>query len=158
MIYGLARLWKRDSNLFLPAFDKAFAFLEGKDLLNMEPGRYDIDGDRVFALLQDVDTKAEADCRYEAHAKYIDIQLIVSGREKQLYSADDAGVSVTEDALAERDVIFYTRPEQNNSVILEAGSYAVYQAGELHCPCCSSGVPGEKVRKVVFKVAAAAID
>lgn len=36
-----------------PGFKKAFDFLKTNDLANMEVGRYDIDGDKVFALVQE---------------------------------------------------------------------------------------------------------
>ena len=34
-------------------------------------GKYEIKGDEVFAILQSYDTKEEADCKLEAHKKYV---------------------------------------------------------------------------------------
>ncbi|MDL2210894.1 YhcH/YjgK/YiaL family protein [Desulfovibrio sp. OttesenSCG-928-O18] len=153
MMYGTVAQWKRDKAYFPAAFDKAFGFLNGKDVLRLAPGRYDIDGDKVFALLQDVPTEDETLRRFEAHAKYIDIQLLLTGREKQLYAPASSGLEITEDRLAQDDVVFYTRPASYNSVFLEPWSYAVYLAGELHVPCCAATLPGETVRKIVFKIA-----
>jgi hypothetical protein len=35
-------------------FKKAFEFLKNNDIRNMEPGRYDIDGDKVYVLCRNI--------------------------------------------------------------------------------------------------------
>ncbi|NDG71800.1 MAG: DUF386 domain-containing protein, partial [Proteobacteria bacterium] len=50
------------------------------------PGRYEIDGDRVFALVQKYTTKPVESALYEAHRRYSDIQFIFSGRETILWA------------------------------------------------------------------------
>lgn len=153
MMYGTLALWERDKAYYPEAFARAFAFLRGKDARAIAPGRYAIDGDAIYAMVQDAATEDEAARRFESHAKYADIQLLLTGREKQLYAPDASGAPITEDRLAERDTAFHARPGVYNSVILEPGSYAVYFAGELHAPNCAPALPGETVRKIVFKVA-----
>ncbi|MDR3074079.1 MAG: YhcH/YjgK/YiaL family protein [Deltaproteobacteria bacterium] len=153
MFYGNIRQWERDRAYFHPVFDRAFAFLRDRDPAGFAPGRHDLDGENLFVLVQDVRTEDEAKLRYEAHARYTDVHVVITGREKQLYAADGAGLAVTEDKYADRDVAFFARPEFGNSVILEPLTYAVYPAGELHCPCCAVDRPGESVRKFVFKIA-----
>lgn len=153
MMYGTVAQWERDKAYYPEAFDRAFAFLNGRDVLGIAAGRYDIDGDNIYALVQDVTTEDEALRRFEAHVKYVDIQLLLTGKEKQLYASDGSGLEITGDKLAERDTAFYTRPAFYNAVILEPWSYAIYVAGELHVPCCAVTLPGETVRKIVFKVA-----
>ena len=66
--------------------EKGFKFLQENDFSKMEPGRYEIDGSNVYAMVQQYDTKLIENCRWEAHRKYIDIQYIVSGKEKMGYS------------------------------------------------------------------------
>ena len=36
---------------------KAFAYINKTDLLQIDPGKYEIDGDNIFALIQEYDTK-----------------------------------------------------------------------------------------------------
>src|SRR5262245_7996093 len=60
---------------------KAFDFLRRPDLATVERGRHDIDGDNVFALVQDYETKPREQGKWEAHRKYIDVQYVVSGDE-----------------------------------------------------------------------------
>lgn len=55
-------------------------FLAGTDFSQLEDGRYELDGDRVFANLMRYETKPANELP-EAHREYIDIQFLVEGRE-----------------------------------------------------------------------------
>jgi beta-galactosidase beta subunit len=70
-----ALLSATDADGLAQRFAKAFHFLQTADLENAEPGRVDIDGDQIFALIQEYNTKPLAQGFWEAHRKYIDIQL-----------------------------------------------------------------------------------
>ena len=47
----------------------------------IETKRYDIDGDKVYALVQEYEPKNINDGKYEAHRKYTDIQFMLKGSE-----------------------------------------------------------------------------
>jgi YhcH/YjgK/YiaL family protein len=55
---------------------KGFEFIINTDLVQIEPGTYEIENKSVL-LVQDYDTKEKKDCVLEGHTKYIDIQYIV---------------------------------------------------------------------------------
>ena len=152
MIYGLAANWQKDKRKYPAVFDQAFAFLAQHDVTTLAVGKYPIDGDNIFVSVQTLHTRDEEVARFEAHVKYLDIQLLVSGREKYLSAPNLDNVTVTEDCLEERDVAFYTRPERYSTIFLDPGQYVVYFPGELHCPCCAATPGGEDIRKVVFKI------
>ena len=61
-------------------FKKGYDFLKNTDLMSLPVGRVDIDGDDVFASVQEYITLPETECRYEAHDKYYDIQYVAAGR------------------------------------------------------------------------------
>ena len=66
-------------------FTKAFAYLRTGD--GTQPlGRFDLDGDHCFALVQTYETKPMEKAKFEAHRKYIDVQFIYSGRETILWA------------------------------------------------------------------------
>ena len=77
---------------------KGLRFLRETDLVALPVGRYKIDGDAVFALVQEYETHLPEECRWEAHYTYTDIQYIVEGSEKMGWKALD-GVVKTEDLL-----------------------------------------------------------
>ena len=65
-----------------PRLAQAFAFLKRPDLAALPPGRYDLDGDNLWATVQDVALKPFGDTQHaEIHHTYIDIQAPLSGPE-----------------------------------------------------------------------------
>src|SRR5210317_929538 len=78
-----------------PGFEEALDFLRSCPP-GQPDGRVEIDGQRVYAIIQSYDTKDEkAAPRFEAHRKYIDIQFLLSGHETMGWAAADK-ISVTE--------------------------------------------------------------
>ena len=53
-------------------------------------GRYDIEGDRVFALVQSYTTVPASEKKYESHRLYADIQFIAAGAESNAATATGA--------------------------------------------------------------------
>ena len=64
-----------------PGVYRALEILRDTDFSQLEDKRYEVDGDNLFFFLQSYETKPDNDTP-EAHRKYIDIQFLVSGREK----------------------------------------------------------------------------
>lgn len=85
MVYGHIDNWEKYQCLNVN-FNKAFQFIMDNDLKELPVGRYDIQGEEVFAMVQEYETKDEEEGKYEAHKKYIDIQYMVDGEEKVGYS------------------------------------------------------------------------
>ena len=63
-------------------WEKAFDFLRDTDMEKIETGKYELDGENLYASVSEYNTKNEEDARLEAHRKYADIQYIISGEEK----------------------------------------------------------------------------
>ena len=61
--------------------ETALAYLLDTDLPNIKPGRYEIDGSNIYALMQNYETKPKENGFWEAHRHYIDIQYIIKGTE-----------------------------------------------------------------------------
>lgn len=131
-------------------FREAYAFLEHTDLKALPLGRVDIDGDRLFASVQEYTTMAWEDCRYEAHNRYFDIQYVVEGREQFGY-VKRAGLLETAPYSEAEDLVFFHEPAESGRVLLEAGDCAVVPPEDAHKPRCIAGMPC-LVRKIVVKV------
>ena len=131
-------------------FASAFEFLE-KLPANKPIGRYDIDGDNCYAMVQAYATNPLDQAKFETHRQYIDIQFIQAGRETMLWSPLAALTQVTEPYIAEKDVIFYATPSHRTPIDLGTGQFVIFfptdgHAGGLECDGQS------EVRKVVIKV------
>jgi YhcH/YjgK/YiaL family protein len=113
-------------------------------------GRYPIEGDLVHASVQSYETAPGAEKRYEAHRNHVDIQCIVSGRERILV-APTPSLTVSEPYREEKDVTFYADPSASTSLLLSPGDFAILFPGDAHKPGCMAG-GRDAVRKVVVKV------
>lgn len=127
---------------------KGFNFLQNNDLSKLESGRHEIDGQDVFALVSEYETKVQEDCKPEAHRVYADIQYIVSGSEA-IGIATLSNQTTTEAYIQKKDIIFFSG--ETAPVILESGMFAVFFPQDIHQPCMQINGP-EKVKKVVVKV------
>lgn len=62
-------------------FEKAFNFISNTDFNNLNSGKYPIEKDECFAIVNRYKTKSVAESFSETHKKYIDIQYIILGDE-----------------------------------------------------------------------------
>ncbi|MCW3804681.1 YhcH/YjgK/YiaL family protein [Plebeiibacterium marinum] len=130
--------------------NKGLEFLEEVDFENIEPGRYNIDGDEVFALVQEYNTKNIEDAKPETHERYIDIQYVEKGSEYMGYAPlEDQEISEAYDP--EKDLSFYKA--QTSLIRVDEGMFAIFFPTDIHAP----GIMIEEskpVKKVVIKVLA----
>lgn len=132
-------------------FAGAFDFLEKAIEQELPVGRYEIDGDRVFAFIQEYTSKTESS--YEAHKNYIDIQFIVAGTEV-IYAADISSMTVRDEYSTEKDIMFLEDYEKASKAVLTAGEYGIFFPHDAHKPgLCFDGKP-DNVKKIVVKVRA----
>lgn len=131
-------------------FQKGYEFLRTADLKNLPVGRVDIDGDRLYASVQEYTTMAAETCKYEAHNQYFDIQYVVEGEEQFGYAKR---VDLEEEAPynAADDIVFFKEPELGGTVLLKAGDFVVVAPEDAHKPRCIAEAPC-KVKKIVVKV------
>lgn len=135
-----------------PAIRMAIDFLRRPDVHSLPDGRVEIEGQRLFVLIQRYETSIADVPRFEYHKKYIDIQYIVSGDEV-IGWAPAHEVTVTETYDADKDICFGTVPKQRvTPVSLRAGQAVVLYPEDAHAPKLAAGTPSH-VLKIVVKVA-----
>lgn len=151
MILGSISELTKQKNMLPSAVVRALEVLQGQDLANMEPGRYEIEGDQLFYLIQDAMPRTMEGCKSEAHATYADVQLPVSARERFGMALPQEGLEAEDDRIDSHDIAFYPTPDNEFFMDIEPGSYAVFLPGELHRPCVviDDQIP---FRKVVVKI------
>jgi YhcH/YjgK/YiaL family protein len=132
-----------------PRLRQGLEWLRRTDLRALPEGRHDIEGDRLFALVQEYTTRRAAECRWEAHRRYTDIQYVVSGVERMGYT-NITRTSEQQSYDAERDVGFFE--PGNDFVTVHAGTFVIFAPEDVHAPGGAAGEP-EIVRKIVLKVA-----
>jgi biofilm protein TabA len=138
--------------MILPAaILRALEVLLTIDLGKKEPGRYELEGDKLFYMVQDTELRLIEDSRAEAHTQYADIQIPVSTSERFGFSVPQADLVSVDDQTETRDLAFYPDPANEFFMNVNPGSYAVFLPKELHRPCLAV-TEKKKIRKVVVKV------
>jgi len=135
-----------------PALNRAMDFLRQQDLKNLADGTVEINGDRVFAIVQRYETMITDAPKFEHHKKHIDVQYIVSGEEIIGWAPMDM-MAITEVYDADRDIGFGTVVKGRwTPLLLQAGQVAVLYPEDGHAPKLAAHAPSA-VMKIVVKVA-----
>ena len=132
----------------LPArLARALEYLRATDLTSVAIGRHDLDGDRLFALVQDTRPARLTSASGRRTARDIDVQFVAVGVERMGY-ANLAQMRERDAYDATRDVAFFDPGE--SFVTIPAGTFAIFGPEDVHSPGHSAGAAC-LVRKVVVK-------
>ena len=151
MIFGTIHNLEQDKKNLPQALVDGLEYLKKNDISRLTPGRYEIKGNELFALVQDNQTAPKSDRKAESHRKYVDIQYVHSGSEVIGYAIADPASEVMEDLLDQRDALFFKNIKDEADLILTPGTYAVFFPSDVHRPGCIYRTTA-LVRKVVVKV------
>ncbi len=129
---------------FSQAFDYLESFAE-----DTPDGRYDLDGDNLYALVQSYTPDPAEHRTFESHRVYADIQYILSGREI-IYYQDPSSLTPKAEYDPKKDATFY-HCKDDRPLHLDSGTFVVLWPQDAHKPGCiwDQSAP---VRKVVMKV------
>ena len=97
MIYASLNA-KKGNYQYPAAIATALEFLAKPETAELPVGRYELDGDNIFVLIQDQTTAPVENKRAESHRNYIDIQYLFTGKEVQGYAPLLPGVTGEEPA------------------------------------------------------------
>ena len=125
----------------------ALTFLRENDLAALPLGRVEVDGDNLYALVQEYVTRPVEQSRWEAHRSYIDVQYMFRGRERMGF-ANLSAMQLGE-FVPEKD--FQPLTGVGNFVDVFMGAFVIFFPEDGHMPGLCSGTP-EPVRKIVLKV------
>lgn len=137
------------------AFDKAFAFLESVNP-GTPDGSYELDGRKVYAMVQSYDTVPGEPAKMEMHRNYIDIQYTISGTEVLAWMSDTLGMLPVETPYdPEKDAEFLMLPPSAAPAKLEMcpGMFAVFFPGDAHWGKVEPACGANHVKKVCVKIA-----
>lgn len=127
--------------------EAALRYLQDTDFQGVAPDRYDIDGDQVYALVQEYDSKPKAEGFWESHRKYLDVQYVAAGVEHMGYAPTvnlSAGVYQQEND-------FIKLAGDGEFLLLRAGFFCILAPQDAHMPGMAVEQP-TPVQKVVVKV------
>ena len=124
---------------------RAFLSVYSDDLA---PGKYALSGDDFFNVKNNT-TRDFADCRFEMHEDYADVQLVLHGAECLAYRQRGEHEQPVEQAGG--DCWLFADTASCDQICLTDGMFAVFFPGELHKPNVQLG-PDPQNRKVIIKL------
>lgn len=133
-----------------PRLERVARFLRETDLKQLPLGRTDIQGEEIYVNHMTYTTaeQREEDL-YEAHGRYLDLHLVLSGREAVSVAPIET-LALAEVREAEDSTMYRGRGAV--SVPLTAGSFLLLYPGEGHLPKLALNGETAQVDKLVFKI------
>lgn len=132
----------------IPHLEEVLSFIKDNNLNNLPFERRYISGN-VYLVKQKYIGKDIKDAGVESHKKYIDIQIILKGKELMKYGLynDDLKVSVEYDD--SKDIMFYEEVF-TNQVEVSQDEFVVFFKEDIHQPGIK--VSDEEINKIVVKI------
>jgi DNA sulfur modification protein DndE len=133
-----------------PLWDKTFEFLRTTDLGKLEKGDYPLAGDSAVVKVTYGPAREEKDAKWEAHKKFIDVQLVGEGKEK-IGVAEVSKATIVTPYNDSKDVANYEAV--GCYYVAEPGTFFIFFPSDAHRPGIK--LDNNNVRKIVVKILAA---
>lgn len=132
-----------------PSFAKAFEYIANTDLKNMEPGKYEIDGENIKAIFSNKKgmTAQESVAKFECHNKHIDIQVCIDGVEQMGWKPRQDCKTENGSYNPEKDVQLYSEAP-DMFFQLTNNQFVIFFPEDVHAPMIGNG----EIKKLVIKV------
>jgi biofilm protein TabA len=129
----------------------AFDYLRRTDFTGVASGRYTLDGDRVYAIVQRYRPKPLADALWEAHRRYVDVQYMAAGSERMGCTPLQDGLTIQKGYDPDGDAILFRA--DGELFRIDAGSFVIFTPDDVHAPGLAIDGPDSagEVCKVVVK-------
>lgn len=132
-----------------PGFARAFKLI--RELVkNPVEGKYDIEGDNIYAFVLSYTTSCPDDIKWETHNRYIDIQFLISGKEIIWWSNKNSLKLLTEYNVKE-DYTLYEYDGNATTVLMRPLSFTVFFPDDAHIPPQMYLEPSEN-KKIIVKI------
>lgn len=126
-------------------------FLDGHDLEALPLGRYDLDKG-IYINVEEYETYPRRERQYEAHKKYVDMQIVIRGEEK-ICVAEERNLHRATKYDPCRDIGFYHNDVPGTDYTMRAGDCLMLFPQDGHMPCLRvRGGKGIPVKKAVVKI------
>lgn len=132
-----------------PRIKTSLEYIAATDFSKIDVGKYELDGENIFVLVQEYDSVSREQGKWECHQKYIDIQYIAEGVE-QMGVNNIEKMQVVVEYNPEKDIAFLSG--DGDYVTFSKGSYGIFFPEDAHQPRIAPGDVPEKVKKVVVKI------
>lgn len=131
---------------FFPQLDIVFDYILKNISSKTIDGKYNITK-TIYVNVQTCDPKPKKEQLLEKHKKYIDLQYIISGKEKIGWKFFDKTFKVLKKYNSKNDISFYSNPP-DTFINLKVGEFAIFFPEDTHAPLCCD----DTVKKCIVKI------
>lgn len=132
-----------------PVWERAFTWIH-EHAESLPDGEHEIDGRRLYANVQTLQTLPVSEAAFEVHKEYLDIHYCISGGEAIGYAPVEQAQTKTQ-LDREKDYQLFYPTDHYSSCLMHTGSFAIFFPGELHMPKLQNGIDST-IKKVVIKI------
>lgn len=132
----------------IPHLEEVLSFVKDNNLNDLPFERIDI-SENVYLVKQKYIGKDIKDAGVESHKKYIDIQIILKGKELMKYCLYNNNLKVSEEYDDSKDIMFYSEV-LINQVEVSKDEFVVFFKEDIHQPGIKTG--DEEINKIVVKI------
>jgi YhcH/YjgK/YiaL family protein len=130
-----------------PRFQKAFEYILNNDLSKVAPCKITLEGDNLYLSVAEIDGKKKDAAKVEAHKKYIDIQVVLSGQETMGWASIEHCKEEIDFYNPVKDIIFY-KEKPTSYMTVNPGEFAIFFPEDGHAPAIGDG----PIKKIIIKV------
>jgi len=132
-----------------PRFANAMDYIVTTHLMSLEPGTILVEGEDIKAIVMEGNCvpAEESLAGFECHNTYIDIQIVLKGKETVGWRARTNCTKPKGEYSEEKDVLFFA-DAPSLFFELNAGMFSIYFPNDVHAPMIGEG----PIKKVVMKL------
>ena len=128
-----------------PHFESAFKWLQENP--DAEEGQYEIAGKDCFVMIQNVQSRGKSKPFVEAHNKYLDVQIVLEGKDEIGWKDRATCHDVWQEYGAENDAALWN-DAADFFVPVMPGQFLILFPEDAHAPLSGEG----NLKKAVFKI------
>ena len=130
-----------------PLFKLLFDYVKSCDLFCAQLGRIELDGDNLYIMNSEVDAIPQEKQVLELHHQYIDVHILLEGRERIGWKVTDDLTQEVKAYSSDGDCALYGDAPSMWGDLLP-GQFVIVYPEDAHAPCIGEG----KIRKLIAKV------
>ena len=130
-----------------PRFKQAFEYFKQIDINTIPAGKYEIDDEAMYALVQEYNTKLKEQGLWEAHRRYIDLQYVIKGAE----GIGDANIHHLKQGEYDASKDFLPLHGDGDLITVRSGNFVLLLPEDGHMPGMALG-NSAPVKKIVIKI------
>ncbi|BFL44788.1 YhcH/YjgK/YiaL family protein [Lactonifactor longoviformis] len=147
MIFGNVKDLE-DYNFLPEEIKRCFAYAKDHDLIGYEKGSHTIDGDDLFVNIVEYETTARENRFWEAHRNYLDLHLMLRGKEQIDLNFID---NMEQKEFVEKDDFLPLEGPENAHVVLTDKDFLICYPKDGHRTAIAAGDP-VVIKKAIFKI------